>query len=212
MVEAHQAVGAHDPDEMHVAHGLAEVGDGLGGVGELQWRLERGDLQPRIVHDRDGLLEAGFERGEFRVILQRVTRGHQDPDAVELQALQALKGDEAVALMRRGEAATEEADAHAGFGVRYLHGVDRHQGRVCPLPRTRYLNEQSCSSHTGPRAWNLPVAMPISPPNPNSPPSANWVEALCSRMALSISVKKRSTDAGSSEMIASVWFDPYSVM
>ena len=28
-----------------------------------------------------------------------------------------------------------------------------------------------------------PVAMPISAPKPNSPPSANWVEALCSTMA-----------------------------
>jgi hypothetical protein len=40
---------------------------------------------------------------------------------------------------------------------------------------------------TGPRACSLPVAMPISAPNPNSPPSANWVEALCSTMALSTS-------------------------
>ena len=34
------------------------------------------------------------------------------------------------------------------------------------------------SSATGPRACSRPVAMPISAPMPNSPPSANWVEAL----------------------------------
>src|SRR5690606_7519930 len=105
------------------------------------------------------------------------------------------------------EAAAEEADPHAPLGGRPLQIV-RHQGLVWPLPRTWYLNEQSCSSPTGPRAWNLPVAMPISPPKPNSPPSANCVEALWRRMALSISVKKRATDAGSSVMIASVWCEP----
>ena len=72
-------------------------------------------------------------------------------------------------------------------------------------PRTRYLNEVSCSTPTGPRACILPVAMPISAPMPNSPPSANCVEALCSRIAESISLKKRSTAAASSATIASVW-------
>src|SRR3712207_7117667 len=35
-------------------------------------------------------------------------------------------------------------------------------GRVCPEPRTRYLNEVSCSTPTGPRACMRPVAMPRS--------------------------------------------------
>src|SRR3569833_2225979 len=104
--------------------------------------------------------------------------------------------------MRRVEAAAEEADAHTRLGVRYLHAVAQHQGRVCPLPRTRYLNEQSCSSPTGPRAWNLPVAMPISPPKPLSPPSAYWVVALRMRLALSISVKKRAIFAAFSLRMA----------
>ena len=54
---------------------------------------------------------------------------------------------------------------------------------VCPVPRMRYLNVVSCSTPTGPRACMRPVAMPISAPKPNSPPSANWVEALCSTIA-----------------------------
>ena len=32
--------------------------------------------------------------------------------------------------------------------------------------------------------------MPISPPKPNSPPSANWVEALCKTIAESTSLQK----------------------
>ena len=35
-----------------------------------------------------------------------------------------------------------------------------------------------------------PVAMPISAPKPNSPPSANWVEALCSTIAESTSLQE----------------------
>ena len=83
--------------------------------------------------------------------------------------------------------------------MRVGHGGGADEQRTCAsrarLSRcraTRYLKLSTVARRpTGPRAWNLPVAMPISPPKPNSPPSANWVEALCSRMALSISVKKR---------------------
>ena len=69
--------------------------------------------------------------------------------------------------------------------------MPRH-GRVWPVPRTRYLKLVSCSAPTGPRACSLPVAMPISAPMPNSPPSANCVEALCSTMALIDLGRKRS--------------------
>jgi len=59
-----------------------------------------------------------------------------------------------------------------------LHAPKRRSsdghGLICPVPRTRYLKLVSCSTPTGPRACSLPVAMPISAPKPNSPPSANW--------------------------------------
>ena len=49
------------------------------------------------------------------------------------------------------------------------------------------------------------VEMPISAPMPNSPPSENWVEALCITTALSIAVMKRRAASASSVRIASVW-------
>src|SRR5262249_5715495 len=70
-------------------------------------------------------------------------------------------------------------------------------GRIWPVPRTRYLKLVSCSTPTGPRACMRPVAMPISAPKPNSPPSANWVEALCSTIAESTSFKNFSAAAAS---------------
>src|SRR5690606_3697281 len=153
-----------------------------------------------------------LERGEVTVVLERIARGHEEPDAVEPQALEALQHHQPMAFVDGVEASSEQPDAHAGGARRQpgrrRRGLGRAQGRVCPVPPTRYLNEQSCSTPTGPRAWNLPVAIPISPPNPNSPPSANWVEALWRTMAESTSAKKRDTAAASSEMMASVWCEP----
>ena len=48
-----------------------------------------------------------------------------------------------------------------------------------PSPRTMYFREVRPLRPTGPRAWSLPVEMPISAPNPYSKPSAKRVEALC---------------------------------
>ena len=117
-----------------------------------------------------------------------------------------------MACMRRVERAAEQADAHARRVREEARGrlgpggsmprVDANRpatpraagshGRICPSPRTRYLKLVSCSTPTGPRACMRPVAMPISAPKPNSPPSANCVEALCSTIAESTSSRKRS--------------------
>ena len=61
-----------------------------------------------------------------------------------------------------------------------------------PVPSTRYLKVVSCSTPTGPRACSLPVAMPISAPKPNAQPSANCVDALCSTIAESTSLRNFS--------------------
>ena len=81
-------------------------------------------------------------------------------------------------------------------------------GRTWPVPRTTYLKLVNCSTPTGPRACSLPVEIPISAPMPNSPPSANWVEALTSTIALSTSLMNFSAASASSVMMASVWSEP----
>jgi hypothetical protein len=85
-----------------------------------------------------------------------------------------------MASMGRVKAATKQANslpaAIGGNGVKPLKimmGTCAHQGRTWPVPCTKYLKLVSCSTPTGPRACILPVAMPISAPMPNSPPSAN---------------------------------------
>src|SRR5690606_31557405 len=108
-----------------------------------------------------------IEGRELGVVLERISRGHKSPDPVELQPLQTFERNQSMPLVSGVEAAAEQPDPHAGLRPGQLQSQVAHVGRVWPLPRTRYLNEQSCSSPTGPRAWNLPVAMPISPPKPN---------------------------------------------
>src|SRR5690606_30984886 len=195
--------------EAGAAPAFGEVADGIVGVAESVFRFETSHLDVRMPHQFAGRPDAVGQRWQCVVVLERVAGRHQQPDPVEAESPQALQGHQAMALMGRIEAAAEEADAHAigrqrqagDVGIQLRRGT---QGRVCPWPCTKYLNEQSCSSPTGPRAWNLPVAMPISPPKPNSPPSANCVEALCMTMAESTSERKRCTAAASSAMMASV--------
>src|SRR4051794_38644658 len=104
----------------------------------------------------------------------------------------------------RVEGPAEQADSHAtgmgGEGEPYRG----HYGLICPEPWMRYLKLVNCSTPTGPRACSLPVAMPISAPKPNSPPSANWVEALCRTIAESTSLRNFSAACASAVTIASV--------
>src|SRR5262249_34845916 len=144
----------------------------------------------------DALRERGRPAGAF----ERIARSHRPPDAVEVEPLHGEQAGIGMRLVRRIERAAEQSSAQPGgmggepearrrgctlcpcrrgpqLPKRSFHGL------ICPEPRTRYLKLVNCSTPTGPRAWKRPVAMPISAPKPNSPPSANWVEALCNTIA-----------------------------
>ena len=162
-----------------------------------------GDDEARVLRHGAGIGDARGIFSGFRGVLQRVLRRDEPPHPVELQPLQRVERHHVVAAMGGIEGPAKEADPLAiAEGRRADHGL------IWPLPRTWYLKVVSCSRPTGPRAWSLPVAMPISAPKPNSPPSANWVEALCSTIALSTSARKRSAAALSAVTIASVWCEP----
>src|SRR5262245_9750325 len=155
--------------------------------------------------------DAGLKARQLGWVLQGVARGDQPPHPVELEPPQRFVADRAMGLMRRIERAAEEPDAHAGRCLRRPRALfvlrlffAAAQRRVWPCPRTAYLKIVSCSTPTGPRAWKRPVAMPISPPMPNSPPSANWVEALCSTIALLTRARNSSAALRSSVAMASV--------
>src|SRR4030095_9676534 len=162
-----------------------------------------GHRDARMVRKRARGRDALFQRGEAARVLQRIARRQHPPDAVEIEAVPGEQAGGAMRRMRRIERAAEQADARA---ARVRRQADH--GLVCPVPRMRYLNVVSCSTPTGPRACMRPVAMPISAPKPNSPPSANCVVALCSTIAESTSLRNLSAAAWSAVTIASVWCEP----
>src|SRR3984893_13162839 len=153
------------------------------------------------------LVQPNRERCHAGNRLQRVLWRDEPPHLVELEALQGEQAQMQMSAMGRVERTTQQADA--AMPARSRPALTRGgQGRSRPLPRTKYLEVVSSAAPTGPRGGRRWVELPISAPMPNSPPSANWVEALTSTMALSTSRRKRSATAVSSVTIASVWCEP----
>src|SRR5205085_9304573 len=156
------------------------------------------------LRSRQSRIKAGHPLGG----LQRILRADQPPHKIELQLTQRQFARIEMPAMWRIERTAEQPDAHSRRQLLRVSDPRRHQGRVCPAPRTTYLNVVSCSTPTGPRACSLPVPMPISAPIPNSPPSANWVDALCITIAESNPVMNRSAAERSPVIIASVCCEP----
>ena len=57
----------------------------------------------------------------------------------------------------------------------------------------------------GPRACSFWVEIPISAPNPNSPPSTNRLDALTNTAAASTSAVNRAAEPCEAVMIVSLW-------
>src|SRR5215470_7987154 len=202
-MEAAQIVGAHDPNKVNAAAARPEIANHIVGVAHADLGLEAGDVDARVMRERARRRDALGKRAQAAGVLERIAWSDHPPDAVEAEPPHRDQAGGPMRLMRRIEGAAEQTDAHArSVGRQNGHGL------VWPEPRTRYLNVVSCSTPTGPRAWKRPVAMPISAPKPNSPPSANWVEALCSTIAESIPSRNFSAVALSSVTIESVWCEP----
>ena len=152
--------------------------------------------------------QAANAAGPCRPQLQRVC-GLTSHQIVKAELAVRHVGKMKMAFMGRIEGPPNSPTAaacHPGTGVEPCAGEDDpvHPSRSWPSPLTRCLKLVSCAAPTGPRACMRPVAMPISAPMPNSPPSANWVEALTITMALSTSRRKVSAVAAFSVMIQSV--------
>src|SRR5712691_52223 len=180
-MEAAQIVGTHDPNKVHARTATHEIADRVVSVAHADLSLEPADVDAGMMRQRAGGRHSIGKRAQAARILERIAWRHQPPDAVQAKPSHGDQAGGAMGLMRRIEGAAEQANPHArSVGRQNGHGL------VWPEPRTRYLNVVSCSTPTGPRAWKRPVAIPISAPKPNSPPSANCVEALCSTIAESM--------------------------
>src|SRR5215470_335863 len=189
-MKAAQIVGTHDPNKVHARTATHEITDGVVRIAHADLGLEPADVDAGMMRQRARGCHPVGERAQAVGVLERIAWCHQPPDAMQAKPSHRDQAGGPMGLMRRIEGAAEQANPHAArVGRQNAHGL------VWPEPRTRYLKVVSCSTPTGPRAWKRPVAMPISAPNPNSPPSANWVEALCSTIAESMPSRNFSAAA-----------------
>ena len=81
--------------------------------------------------------------------------------------------------------------------------------KIVFLFQWQYIYKMLTDLTTGPLGGSLLVEIPISPPNPNSPPSANWVDALCTAIELFILLKNIWAVFLLFVIILSVWNVPY---
>ncbi|GGF12295.1 hypothetical protein GCM10011611_17380 [Aliidongia dinghuensis] len=104
----------------------------------------------RMLRDLSGLGEPLVERRHALDRLQRILRRDEPPDLVELEMLQRQQADVAMAAVRRVEGAAQQPDLadtavtqgrrqRERAGDRPAGRMGNVQGRICPVPRTRYL-------------------------------------------------------------------------
>src|SRR5579872_2167946 len=206
MTDLRQIVRAHQPDESGARKARLQGPQRVTREGRTEPAFDVQDTDARVADRGACVGQPPRRRRHVFGRLERILRRHQPPHLVEPEPPQRLKAQLYVAAMGRIERAAEQADA----ARRRMADAERgeRQGRTWPSPRTTYLKLVSCSAPTGPRGGSRPVEMPISAPMPNSPPSANWVEALIRTIALSTSFKNFSAAVFSSVTIASVWCEP----
>ncbi len=85
-IEGAEIVRAHDPDEMDTGASPLQIGDRLIAIGRTDPRFEHAHHDARMPADfyrRFGTLR---ERRQLTLVLQRICRAHEPPDAIEPQA------------------------------------------------------------------------------------------------------------------------------
>ena len=105
------------------------MNDRIDSVADTDDSFETADIDARIAGDFPRGAHAFGKAVQPVGVFQRITRGQQPPDAIELQALEGKQADRAMRRVWRIERATEQADAHAvgmeGNGLR--GGLRLHQ-------------------------------------------------------------------------------------
>ena len=160
-MELREIVCSHQPHKPPLGIAAPEHAERIERVPRTEFSFDRRYLYRRPASGPPGRCEARRERCHPRSRLENISRRDEPPHLIQPQGITCEEGYPPMPPVRGIETAAKQAGKH-GF-----------QGRTCPEPRTSHLYVVSPSKATGPRACRRPVAMPISAPNPNSPPSAN---------------------------------------
>src|SRR6185437_8845024 len=91
--------------------------------------FETGHVDARIGRTIARGLRPRFQLMEVAVVLERIARRYQPPDAIEPQPLDREQADGAMGKMRWVERAAEQADAHAVGVKRDLVGEGLRRGQ-----------------------------------------------------------------------------------
>ena len=110
MTDLRQIVGTHEPDEAGPREAALQLAKGVGGIMCAKLRFEVEHLDAPVVGELRRGVETPLERGHAAHRFERVLRRDQPPHLVEVEPLQRLEADMAVAGMGRVEGAAEQAD------------------------------------------------------------------------------------------------------
>jgi hypothetical protein len=121
--QLHQVIGAHEPDEAGAGKASAQRRERIGGVAGVQMALNIGGDDVAPIGNGGSTCQPRGKRLHAGLRLQWIARGNQQPHLIQAQALQRGAGNVQVAIMRRIEAAAQQADAHAAVVAKARQGA-----------------------------------------------------------------------------------------
>ena len=148
-MESSEVVGAHEPDEADPGMAADEPGQRVISVACVDGGFEACDVDAGMAGEGAGGVHPLGNGRQKSVVFQRVTRRHEPPDAIQLEAFEGDETDEQMGLMGRVERAADEADAHAA-------GVPRKRfcWRICwSVGGFYYRSNRKRSGHWRPHRW-----------------------------------------------------------
>lgn len=134
-----EIVGTHDPHETPARVAALQLEERVGGVDRAEPGLEVRSFDAGMVGDLGRHRQALGKGRHAPAGLQRVLRRYEPPDLVQPQEVDRQEADMAMAVMGGIERAAEEADERPLPASPPRRRPSLVQGRICPVPRTRYL-------------------------------------------------------------------------
>ena len=116
LVKVNEAVSAHQPDEVCGRSLRAQQGERVGGVGVGKVLLKAGYNNTFVINEIAAPRHALFHRWQTAIVLQRIARCDQPPNAVQLQPFKCGQRGIDVTLMRGIERAAEQSNPIACVG------------------------------------------------------------------------------------------------
>lgn len=135
-----QDIRAHDPDEPGVRKQADENLRGIDGIARPDGMLDSRCHHTPAVADARRPGQPIRERRHASHRFQRIAGRDQQPNLIQPQPFQRQFGNVPMAGMRRVERSAQQPDTHPPPVAKARDRIRGQlvQGRICPVPRTRY--------------------------------------------------------------------------